>query len=287
MKRRTALGLIGAAAAAPLVRAPAARAGEYMDLDPSNPQHTLMITRKLAHSMDGAPFFWWAQLLRVAVIDKISTPLWNVHVAAVLRTRDVDDQGPYYQTAYETTAISMVYYTDLQTGEFMEAFNNPFTGQEVEVSYFPARPATQVRSVDESHEDRPAGEGFRSIRIHPLGPAVIEADDVWVRDDAIFRMEPNTPEAGRPFRGNDWSTYHGALKDVADPLILNAPATWHFNDILSYPPWMGMGDRPGDYVSRGFGRKVSSFDAMPVRLQELIRTRHPEIHEDPAGALEG
>ena len=51
MKRRTALGLIGAAAAAPLVRPPPARA-ELLDLDPSDPYHTLMITRKLAHTMD-------------------------------------------------------------------------------------------------------------------------------------------------------------------------------------------------------------------------------------------
>ena len=281
MKRRTALGLIGAAAAAPLVRAPTARA-ELLDLDPSNPAHTLMITRKLAHSMDDSLVYWWAQLLRMAVIDKIATPLWNVYVGAVLRTRDFDEHG-----AYETTAISMVFYTDLETGEFLETFKNPFTGQEVEIGYFPARPATQLRSTDESHEERPAQGGFRSIRMHPLGPAVIEGDDVWVRDDAIFRREPETPEAGRPFRGNDWSTYHGSLSDVGNPEVLNAPATWHFNDILSYVPWMGMGDHPGDYVSRGFGRKVSSFDSMPARLREFIRTRHPEIYRDPAGALDG
>ena len=281
MKRRTALGLIGAAAAAPLVRARPARA-ELLDLDPSDPRHTLMITRKLAHTMDDNLVYWWAQLLRMAVVDKIATPLWNVYVGAVLRTRDFDDQG-----AYETTAISMVFYTDLDTGEFLESFRNPFTDEEVEVGYFPARPGKQVRSIDESPEERPAEGGFRSIRIHPLGPAVIEGDDVWVRDDAIFRREPETPQAGRPFRGNDWSTYHGSLKDVANPEVLNAPATWHFNDILSYLPWMGMGDRPGDYVSRGFGRKVSSFDAMPARLRELIRTRHPEIYKDPAGALDG
>ena len=74
---------------------------------------------------------------------------------------------------------------------------------------------------------------------------------------------------------------------MANPEVLSAPATWHFNDILSYPPWLGMGDRPGDFVSRGFGRKVSSFDAMPLKWQELVRMRHPEIYEDPAGALDG
>ena len=281
MKRRTALGLIGAAAAAPLVRVSSAQA-EMLDLDPSNPAHTLMITRKLAHTLDGGIVYWWAKLLRMAVVDKIATPLWNVHVGALLKTRDFDEQG-----AYETTAISMVFYTDLETGEYMQTFRNPFTAQEVEIGYFPARPSKRVASTDESPEERPGREGFKSISIHPLGPALIEGDDVWVRDDDIFRSEPLTPEAGLPFRGNDWSTYHGSLKDVANPEVKNAPATWHFNDILSYPPWLGMGDRPGDFVSRGFGRKGSSFDGMPARLQEFIRMRHPEIYEDPAGALEG
>ena len=281
MKRRTALGLIGAAATAPLVRAPTARA-ESLDLDPDNPSHTLMVARKLAHTMDDSIVYWWAQLLRMAVVDKIATPLWNVHVGAVLKTRDIDEQG-----TYETTAISMVFYTDLETGEYMETFNNPFTGQEVEIGYFPARPSRQVSSLQDSESESPGQPGFTRIRIHPLGPAVIEGDDVWVRNDSIFRTEPQTAEAGLPFRGNDWSTYHGSVADVASPEILNAAATWHFNDILSYPPWLGMGDRPGDFVSRGFGRKVSSFDAMPARLQEFIRMRHPEIYEDPAGALQG
>ena len=281
MKRRTALGLIGAAAAAPLVRVPAARA-QMLDLDPSNPDHTLMITRKLAHTMDDSIVYWWANLRRMAVVDKIATPLWNVHVAALLRTRDIGDSG-----AYEATAISMVFYTDLETGEYLESIRNPFTGREVEIGYFPAIPSKRVASTDESPEEGPGREGFRSIRIHPLGPAMIEGDDVWVRDDDIFRSEPESPEAGLPFRGNDWSTYHGSVADVANPEVPNAPATWHFNDILSYPSWLGMGDLPGDFVSRGFGRKVSSFDAMPVRWQELIRMRHPDIYEDPTGALDG
>ena len=281
MKRRTALGLIGAAAAAPLVRVPAARA-QMLDLDPSNPDHTLIITRKLAHTMDDSIVYWWANLRRMAVVDKIATPLWNVHVAALLRTRDIDDSG-----AYEATAISMVFYTDLETGEYLESIRNPFTGREVEIGYFPAIPSKRMAGTDESPEEGPGREGFRSIRIHPLGPAMIEGDDVWVRDDDIFRSEPESPEAGLPFRGNDWSTYHGSVADVANPEVPNAPATWHFNDILSYPPWLGMGDLPGDFVSRGFGRKVSSFDAMPVRWRELIRMRHPDIYEDPTGALNG
>ena len=280
MKRRTALGVIGAAAAAPFVKAPSARA-EMLELDPANPAHTLMITRKLAHTMDDSIVYWWAQLSRLHVLEKISTPLWNVYVGALLKTRDVDDRG-----GYETTAISMVFYTDLETDEYLETFDNPITGKTNEIAYFPANPSKRITSLD-GPKSAPSRPGYDIISSHPLGPAVIQGDDVWVRVDDITRMEPKTPDAGPVFRVNDWSTYHGSLSDVANTEVLNAPATWHFNDILSYPPWMDMEGMPGDYISRGFGRKGSSFSSMPDRLQDLIKERHPDIYRDPAGALGG
>lgn len=281
MKRRTALGLIGAATAAPFITAPPARA-DSLELDPSNPDHTLLITRKLAHTMDDDIVFWWAKLSRFGLLDKIFTPLWDVHVGAILTARDVGPRG-----AYETTAISMVFYTDIETGEYLKTFNNPYTGEDVAINYFPATPAKRVISIDGPKSEPPTRPGFKIFSSHPLGPAWIEADDVWVRNDDMTRMEPETPDAGPPFRVNDWNTYHGSTSDVANADIKNAPATWHFNDVLSWPPWLGMGDSPGDYVSRGFGRKVSSFSAMPDRLQDLIKERHPEIHKDPAAALRG
>lgn len=280
MKRRTAIGLIGAAAAAPALRTQPAHAAQ-LELDTANPEHTLMITRKLAHTMDDSTVFWWAKLRRMVVVDKIVTPMWNVWVSAILNTRDIDDRG-----GYETTAISMVFYTDLETGEYLRQFDNPFTGKTVDIGYFPARPSKRISTLD-GPKAGPERPGYRVTASHPLGPAMIEGNDVWVRDDDSTQMEPMTPDAGPPFRVNDWSTYHGALSDVANPDVANAPATWHFNDILSFPPWLGMSDMPGDFVSRGFGRKVGDFGGMPEELQALIKMRHPDVFGDPAGALAG
>lgn len=281
MQRRTALGLIGAAAATPFAGIPAARA-RSLNLDPAKPADTLLITRKLAHTMDTGIAYWWAKLSRMGMVDKVATPLWDVHVAALLTTRDVDDRG-----AYETTVISLVFYTDIRTGDFLQRFTNPYTGREVEINYFPPRPTRRIYSVDGPGTPPPERPGYEVIDSHPLGPAVIQANDVWVRVDDITRMEPLKPDVGPVFRVNDWSTYHGALSDVADPDVLNAPATWHFNDILSWPPYLEMGDHPGDFMSRGFGRKVGAFSEMPAPLQALIRERHPAVYRDPAGALQG
>ena len=42
----------------------------------------------------------------------------------------------------------MVFYTDIETGEYLRTFNNPYTGDEVAINYFPATPAKRVVSID-------------------------------------------------------------------------------------------------------------------------------------------
>lgn len=103
MKRRTALAAFGAAATASVVGVPAAR-GAQLKLNPFEPADVLMITRKLAHTMDDDVVHWWAKLSRMVMLGKKSTPMWDVWVGAILNTNTIDDQG-----GYETTAISMVF----------------------------------------------------------------------------------------------------------------------------------------------------------------------------------
>ena len=100
-------------------------------------------------------------------------------------------------------------------------------------------------------------------------------------------MAPDTPEAGKLFQINDHSTYHGSLRDVADPDVKNAPATWSFNDLNTWPAWMEMGDNPGNYFSRGFGRKVFAIEDMPSTWHRFATDRFPEVMKDPRGALQG
>ncbi len=282
MKRRTALGVIGSAAAAPCLMAmgdapPAARA-----LDVANPDDVLTIYRKLAHTMDDSVTYWWLRTTRYGLVDSAFTHMWDVHVGAMLTAETVDDNG-----SYETTTISVVFYTDPQTGAFMETFKNPYTGEEVEIGYFPPNPGKRLFTADGTPEERDAPPGFTMESESPLGPAWIEGGDVWVQGDDWFRMEPEQGSVGRPFSVNDWSTYHGALADVADLGVKNAPATWTFRDFNNWPPWLGMEDRPGNYVSRGHGRKVFSLADMPDTWRRLMADRHPDIYSDPAGALAG
>jgi hypothetical protein len=279
MKRRTALGILGSALAAPLLGPPATARAAPLDLDPSNPDHALLMYRKLAHTTDDSVVYWWAHLDRFGQVDGELIPFWRVHVSALITTRDVGDSG-----AYEANAISLVSYTDIETGEFLETFRNPLTGAENRVNYFPATPRATLYTRDGPQVKPPPRPGYTIRSSHPL-VAVVEGQDVWAMSDDMTRFQPESADAGPLFQVSDLNTYHGRLDDVANPEIASAPATWDFNDILTWPPWLEMGDRPGYYVSRGYGRKVFSFDDMPDETLALVRKRFPDIYKDPEGAL--
>ena len=88
----------------------------------------------------------------------------------------------------------------------------------------------------------------------------------------------------KSFAVNDWSTYVGSLAEVSDPKVRNAAAAQTFTDVLTYPAWLQMGDKPGTFVSRCYGRKVFRFEAMPAAWRSFFAWKFPTAAAD-AGAL--
>ncbi len=283
MKRRTVLGGLMAAALAPAaVASTGVRAA--LDLNPDDPDDVLLILRKLAHTTGDKPIFWWIRSLRQGLVDTRFTPFWHQHGGAIFSVRDRDDGE-----GYDATVLMLSFNLDPVTGEPIETFKNPYTNEDVEVKPFGGREPIRVTYKAGGGETamRGAPDGYALDSRIPVGPAWIEGDDVWVRTDNVFRMEPEDRSRGGLVQVNDWSTYHGSLADVADPDVESAPATWAFNDINTWPSWLGMDDRPGNYVTRGIGRKVFSIDDMPRIWKDMMAEKYPDILNDPEGALAG
>jgi hypothetical protein len=278
MKRRTALGILGAAAAAPAIVG-RARAASPLKLDVANPDHVALIHRKLCFNLDGAPTFMWLRATRLGLVDSRFTPFWEMHVGQAFTTRDLSGGE------YEVTSWSAIFYTDLDTGKFIDTFKNPYTGKTIAIRYNPPR-VTKRRHTRTGEEREPLDRPGMTVETNTdIGPAWIEGDAVWVRGDTRVRLEPKEPGQGRISQVNDWSTFYGALKDVADPDNKNPPSTWIFNDINTWSAWLEMGDHPGNYVSRGLGQKEFRFDDMPATWRTLLAERYPDFAKDPVGAL--
>ncbi len=284
MDRRHILGLIGAApfVATPVVAATlAARPAKAATtlLNPNDPDDLYTIHRKLSHSFDTRVVYWYIRAVRYGLVDSQFTPFWDMHVGFLSVTED-EGEG------HRTKNMSAIFYTDLNTGKLLETFDNPYTGEKIPVPQ-PGLGRSSGLYNKQGRANPPAERpGVTLTSYSDIGPAWVIGDDVWCRGDTGFRAVPTTDE-GSLLQINDWTTYHGSIAEVSDPDVKSAAATETFNDIITWPAWLNMTGMPGNYVSRGFGRKSSTMDGMPPEWSAIMRDLYPKEFADPRAYIEG
>lgn len=284
IKRRTALGLLAAAAGASaipagVVQAASGRRGTAA-FDPKNDEHLGLAYRKLAWSQDESLTFWWLHGTRYGVQGSVMTPFWEMHVATWFTTHDLDDGK------YEVRSAGANFYTKPGETTLLEKFDNPFTGQTVDVPY--GKPRLSKSVYDRNGHGTMGGEmpGMTTTSRSEVGPAWLRDGEITMRHDSFFRAEPK--EGGkRTFTVQDMSTYIGSAADVMNPKVKNAPAQQQFNDILDFPPYLKMGDTQGTYFSRCYGRKAFKYAEMPATWRALFEAKFPDVAKDPGAVLKG
>jgi len=283
MNRRDSLAVFGAAmlgATTPgtAAAAPAKNAPPPFDL--SNPRDIARIYRRLAW-IDGDGFgIWWLKGRRYVAVPPTYIPFWDMLIGSLFTIRSLDAD------TYAVTSMSTTFYTDIATGALLDTFHHPVTGKDVKVVPLNPKPITQQYGIHGQMLETPMNSmpGTTATRNSEPGPAFIEGDDIWLRNDVSARLVP-TDVTRQALQVEDLTTYFGTLKDVANPKLREVPAGQVFTDLLNFPAWLEMGDRNGHFFSRCFGRKVFSTGAMPADWQRLMAERHPEILRDPLAAL--
>jgi hypothetical protein len=85
-----------------------ARAGSAVAQPPALPNQGLAL-RKLAFSMDTAPFYWWLRGTRYGLVDGEMTPFWDMHVGSLSVAKDLPGGK------YQVSTIYVSFYTDIAT----------------------------------------------------------------------------------------------------------------------------------------------------------------------------
>jgi hypothetical protein len=283
-----------------LIPASASASAKPLSLDPNKPSDLALIFRKLCFSLDDKVGYWWLQGTRYGLVDTKLVPFWRINIGYLFTVRDISPDS------YHVTTLGATFYTDLTTGAYLREFVNPLTQKTIAMPA--ARPAPFTLKYNALGLEETAAEtvndlrrwgGFPPVpspdadekaaglvRSGAIGPAWIQGDDVWVQSDHLSRIAPPAPRR-RDLRANDLVTYFGSLRDVADPAVNMAPAGLAFSDVNVWPAWLEMGDAPGDYYSRTYGRKAFSHAEMPEVWRRLLAQEYPEVAKDPVALLRG
>lgn len=285
INRRSALKLMGSTAlgASSLGLSGFSAAANAPGLDVANPEHLHRMHRKLAYTFDDRLVYWNIDAVRMGFRDGILTPFWNMHVGMIFKIESLAEYR------YSVKHVIKIFYSDLKTGKLLETFDNPYTGEVSDVAQPKLAKGERIFGLNGVERAEPSSsadskEKGPTMRNDELGPAKIIGDDIWLNADSIFRAEaPN--RLGRLIQVNDWSTYLGSVSEVADPNVTSAAATHTFNDLNTFNHnWIGMqGIDDAWSISRGFGRKSHSADAMPDEWKAFVAATHPELLSDNPG----
>ncbi len=180
----------------------------------------------------------------------------------------------------ETRSRNWLFYTDPETGEFLDEFENPYTGETVPVPAFRAGISGSVLT--------PNGPEVRAnfdMRSTVFGrPTLLQyaffGDTAWVSRHAFTRWTPPGEDQGRTeFTLDVWTC---RADDLFNDELTYIPSTYGWTSQTEFQTWLQMPDDfEGNQVWSTQGMGSYRLDDLPEHFVAHSRERMEDLLTDP------
>lgn len=185
---------------------------------------------------------------------------------------------PGDNATYEVMHYEVAYYSKFDTDEAINEWENPLTGEVVQLPHFVLGPLPRSYGPGQ-------GEGSASFAPDPLNITVI-GDRVYVPTLTKFAF-PNqlSPEEWGPYSSGPtvyWDSmlvFSADIQDVLDESKTHVSAEMHMQNLVSWAPYLKLGQSPGRTMVRAYGQHISGFDDLPANIRENLKKYTPEIFD--------
>ncbi|HJP03997.1 MAG: hypothetical protein CL799_10905 [Chromatiales bacterium] len=296
MTRRAMLGnaglLLGAGAlagcaqeSAPQQSAPQAAPAASLNLDFSKADDNLTAWVKLVSSLeDGKETCGFFSGIHYAIDDAHSVikPLFRIQGFGMSRVTKLPDGR------YENLHREAVFYLDLKENRIMETWDNPYTGEEVEIFNTHNDPVNSyyASSFKQSFGDPEAG--IETIEFPFILPWETFGDRAVVSFAVNTRWPtPLDPEKwkrehfGPWYRTSEYFQIHSSLAELNNPDMPKVPFTGAWQKIAPWHPWMLMDNRPGGLLGISSVWSLDSTDDLPTHIREYAEEHYPRFLHAP------
>lgn len=245
-------------------------------IDASTAEGYLKVMRKVACSnVDSeAVTYTWAGKVYSRVPGERDRHLFNVEGMNIRQCGSVDDpeQGP----GYVFVSREIMLYLDPETNEILREWENPWTGETVQVMHVANDPVNGRGPTFATNADG-------SIKALPMRE--INGTWFWPVEVPLFYTNP----MGGDYQKYVGGTYHATEifdfnGDVAELMDDNSDVAYPIVSwvrISQWLPWMEMGGRHGNLYFNAVGKKLESFDQLPTIMRDEIALNYPEYTAPP------
>ncbi len=243
-------------------------------LDPNDPDDALTIGRKIGCStVDGEPItYWWhgnAYSRRQGEKDRLLFKVEGMNVRACSTVED-EQRGK----GYKLVSREILLYKDPQTGEVLSTWDNPWTGETVDVLHV-ANDPVNFSSYTIGRDGRPAtwtgdilGHRWWSTTTFPL----------WYPNPLGGEYQK---EIGGTYHATEMFNFMGDVESLLDPETTTADVQVGWARMSDWLPWMMMNGREGVIYMHTAGRKLDSFDQISDTMKAEIEQHYPEYTAPP------
>lgn len=275
MKLITKIAALGASVTALAACATVSQAQEGAQLDPTDAADSLTIMRKvMCSTIDDQPeVYWWhgmALSRKQGERDKHIFDVEGMNIRACSTIED-EDRG----IGLHLVSREILLYKDPETGEVLSTWDNPWTGETVDVLHV-ANDPVNFKTYVTNRDGTPlkwAGE--------------IGEDGTWWQRSTIPLWYPNPlggefqKEVGGTYHATELFNFFGRTDDVLDPSVDSAKVTVGWSRIADWLPWMNMNGREGMLYMHTAGYKLENFDQLSETMKAEIATNYPEYASAP------
>jgi len=243
-------------------------------LDLDTPRGAMLAMRKVQCSLvDNEPvtYYWHGRAFsrRMGERDKL---LFLVEGMNVRSCKTVND--PEKGEGYKLVTREILLYKDPATGKVLSTWDNPWTGETVDVlhvandpvnssGYVTGRDGKPAKFAGDIHNDR-----FQMSFTVPLFYPNPLASDYQ-------------KEIGGTYHATEMFNFLGKVDDLVDTSKDTADVAVGWARMSDWLPWMKMQGRDGIIYMHTAGLKLNSWDELSDTMKEEIRNHYPEYTMPP------
>jgi len=256
----------------------AANAGDKLDMSNADDAFTVWAKMQCDIAEGGQALWWWQGKMYSRRSGEKDTALFNVQGMNIRNCEYKVDavRGP----GIRWTSREVLFFYDPKTDELLETWDNPFTGETVDVIQVhndPVNTRGTIWSRDE--EGNPRG----------LGSELMVFDNMILDGGGAATLFYENPLAG-DYQKYIGGTYHamelGAFSANVDQGLSKETTTiddvaLSWGRISKWLPWMKMGDREGIVVFNTAGMRLQEWSDMPAIIRDEIEANYPIYQEPP------
>lgn len=200
-------------------------------------------------------------------------PFFTMNNYVVQKWTPGEKAGDYLVEHYEVG-----YYSKFDEDEPIDSLKNPLTDEIVEMPHFILGPLTREYTAQPS-------DSRATFAPDPLNITMI-GDRVYIPTLTTFAF-PNRMPPG------DWGPYYTGpmtywdsmlvfsadVEDVFNDKLTHTDAEMHMQNLVSWAPFLKLGQSPGRTMVRAYGQHISGYEALPENIRKNFKKYTPEIFD--------